>query len=131
MYVSHSVICKCLQPHGLYPARLLCPWDSPGKNTGVVCHFLLQRGTQGSPNPEIETWLPTLQPDSLLSETPGCRSCQISFHGSCPSLRSVKPHTMTGCHLWEPMEASWRTMFYKNLILAPIRGSPTMGEAMI
>ena len=29
-------------PHGLWPARLLCPWDSPGKNTGVGCHFLLQ-----------------------------------------------------------------------------------------
>jgi len=25
-----------LQPYGLQPARLLCPWDSPGKNTGVV-----------------------------------------------------------------------------------------------
>ena len=24
------------------PPRLLCPWDSPGKNTGVGCHFLLQ-----------------------------------------------------------------------------------------
>ena len=24
------------------PTRLLCPWDSPGKNTGVGCHFLLQ-----------------------------------------------------------------------------------------
>ena len=32
----------CMQPHGLQPARLLCLWDSPGKNTGVVCHFLLQ-----------------------------------------------------------------------------------------
>ena len=30
-----------LQPHGLYPARLLCPWDFPGKNTGIGCHFLL------------------------------------------------------------------------------------------
>ena len=30
-----------LQPHGLYPDRLLCPWDSSGKNTGVGCHFLL------------------------------------------------------------------------------------------
>ena len=27
--------------HGLQPIRLLCPWDSPGKNTGVGCHFLL------------------------------------------------------------------------------------------
>ena len=31
-----------LWPHGLLPARLLCPWDFPGKNTGVSCHFLLQ-----------------------------------------------------------------------------------------
>ena len=30
-----------LQPHGLWPARLLCPWDSPGKNAGVGCHALL------------------------------------------------------------------------------------------
>ena len=31
-----------LQPYGLSPARLLCPWDSPGKNTGVGSHTLLQ-----------------------------------------------------------------------------------------
>ena len=29
-------------PHRQQPTRLLCPWDSPGKNTGVGCHFLLQ-----------------------------------------------------------------------------------------
>ena len=34
--------CLTLQPHGLSPIRLLCPWDSPGKNTGVGCHALLQ-----------------------------------------------------------------------------------------
>ena len=36
--------------HKLYPARLLCPWDSIGKNPGVGCHFLLQGifPTQGS-----------------------------------------------------------------------------------
>ena len=31
-----------LQPHGLKPARLLCSWDFPGKNTGPGCHFPLQ-----------------------------------------------------------------------------------------
>ena len=31
-----------LQPYGPYPNSLLCPWDSPGKNTGVGCHVLLQ-----------------------------------------------------------------------------------------
>ena len=29
------------RPHGLYSAWLLCPWNSPGKNTGVGSHFLL------------------------------------------------------------------------------------------
>ena len=51
--ISHNTLCIVvvavvkslshvwlLRPHE--PARLLCPWDSPGKNTGVVCHFLLQ-----------------------------------------------------------------------------------------
>ena len=33
---------RLLQPHGVGPARLLCPWDFPSKNTGVGCHFLLQ-----------------------------------------------------------------------------------------
>ena len=43
-----------LRPHGLQPTRVLCPWDSPGKNTGVGCHFLLQGifPTQGS-NPGL------------------------------------------------------------------------------
>ena len=31
-----------LRPHELEPVKLLCPWDSPGKNTGVGCHALLQ-----------------------------------------------------------------------------------------
>ena len=31
-----------MQPSELQPARLLCSWDFPGKNTGVGCHFLLQ-----------------------------------------------------------------------------------------
>ena len=31
-----------LQPYGLQPARLLCPWDFPRKNTGVGCHAMLQ-----------------------------------------------------------------------------------------
>ena len=32
-----------LQPYGLYPMRLLCPWDFPGKNIRLGCYFLLQR----------------------------------------------------------------------------------------
>ena len=40
--VSHSVMSISLQPHGLQPTRLLCPWDSPGKNAGVGSHSFLQ-----------------------------------------------------------------------------------------
>ena len=48
-YMFHLVVMvqllsrvQLLRPHGTQPARLLCPWDFPGKNTGVDCHFLLQ-----------------------------------------------------------------------------------------
>ena len=37
-----SSLSNSLRPHGLQPIRLLCPWDSPGKNSGVGCHFLLE-----------------------------------------------------------------------------------------
>ena len=49
-----SVVFNSLQPHGLWPTRFLCPWNSPGKNTRVGCYTLLQRifGTQGS-NPHL------------------------------------------------------------------------------
>ena len=34
--------CRTLRPYGLQPTGLLCPWESPGKDTGVGCHALLQ-----------------------------------------------------------------------------------------
>ena len=38
-----SCLTLCSPMHcGLWPTRLLCPWDSPGKNIGVGCHFLFQ-----------------------------------------------------------------------------------------
>ena len=47
---SSSHVLTLLQLHGPEPASLPCPWDSPGKNTGVGCHSLLQGifPTQGS-----------------------------------------------------------------------------------
>ena len=42
MYAVTSVVSDSLRPFGLWPARLLCPWNSPGKNTGVGCYALLQ-----------------------------------------------------------------------------------------
>ena len=53
-----SVMSDSLQPYGVQPTSLLGPWDSPGKNTGVGCHSLLQGlfPTQGS-NPHLFTSL--------------------------------------------------------------------------
>ena len=55
-----------LWPHGLYPTRLLCPWNFPGKNTGVPCP-----SPGDLPDPGIELRSPELQADSLPFELPG------------------------------------------------------------
>ena len=54
---SPSIMSDSLHTHGSKPARILCPWDVPGKNTGVGCHFLLQGIflTQGS-NPCVQSF---------------------------------------------------------------------------
>ena len=66
--VSCSVLSDSSRSHGLQPARLLCPWNSPGKNTGVGCHSLLQGilPTQGSNLGLLHSCK-----DSLPSELPG------------------------------------------------------------
>ena len=46
---SCSVVSDSVRPHGLQPTRLLCPWDFPGKSTGVGCHCLLRHIGQWDP----------------------------------------------------------------------------------
>ena len=54
-----SVVYDSVWPYGLQPTRLLCPRDSPRKNTGVRCHALLQGTfpTQGSNSCLLSTWI--------------------------------------------------------------------------
>ena len=61
-------------PHRRQPTRLLCPWDFPGKNTGVGCHFLLQRMKVKSES-EVAQSCPTLS-DPMDCSLPGS-----SVHG--------------------------------------------------
>ena len=63
-----------LQPHGLWPTRLLCPWDFPGKNSGVGGHFLFQGifPSQGL-NPCLLHW----QVDSLPLNHQGSLEIQL------------------------------------------------------
>ena len=68
LVLSHSVVPDSVQPRGLQPARPLCPWDPPNKNTGVGCHA---HPPGDLPNLGIKSRLPALQADSVLSEPPG------------------------------------------------------------
>ena len=61
-------------PHRQQPTRLPCPWDSPGKNTGVGCHFLLQCMKVKS---ESEVSQSCLTP----SDTTDCSLAGSSVHG--------------------------------------------------
>ena len=61
--VSHTVVSNSLWPHWLQPTRLLCPQNSPGKNTEVGNHSLGHL-----PNPWTEARSPALLADSLPSE---------------------------------------------------------------
>ena len=63
-----SVVSDSVWPHRQQPTRLPCSWESPGKNTGVGRHALLQRNL---PNQGSEPGLPQSQVDSLPSELPG------------------------------------------------------------
>ena len=90
---SRSVVSDSLQPHESQPARL-CPWDSPGKNTGVGCHALLQGifSTQGS-NPSL----------------PHCRQIlyHLSHQGSPGILEWVAcPFVRGSSRLWNRIRVS-------------------------
>ena len=65
--VSVTQSCLTLTPHGLQPT-LLCPWNSPSKNTRVDSHSLLQGNL---PDLRIESRSPAWQADALPSEPLG------------------------------------------------------------
>ena len=84
--IRHSVMLKSLQPHGLQLVRLLCPWNSPGKNTEVCCHSLLKR----------------IFPTQVLnSGLPHCG--QILYylrHWGSPGIRVDAAKYICICHMW-------------------------------
>ena len=63
-----------VQPHRRQPNRLPHPWDSPGKNTGVSCHFLLQCMKVKSESEVAQSCL-------TLSDPMGCSLPGSSIHG--------------------------------------------------
>ena len=90
-YYQHfrAFVLSPVWPFGLKPARFLCPWDFPGKNMGVDCHFLLQGIflTQGL-NWSL-LWLLHWQVDSL----------PLSHHGS--PRNGIHLASFSSFHLWD------------------------------
>ena len=85
LLLSHFVVSDSVRPHRRQPTRLPRPWDSPGKNTGVGCHFLLQRMKVKSES-EVAQSCPTSRPHGLQ---PTRLLCPWDFPGKS---------TGVGCH---------------------------------
>ena len=96
--VRNSVMSNSLWHRGLEPTRLLCPWNSPGKNTGVGCHFLFQGIflTQGW-NLRL-LWLLHWQANSLPLSHLGSYSIYSSstFKSTCGNI-CPRPISCTDC----------------------------------
>ena len=93
-----------MRPHRRQPIRLPCPWDSPGKNTGVGCHFLLQCRKVKSES-EVAQSCPTLS-DPMDCSPPGS-----SIHGIFQAR--------VGCH------CLLRTAVYLHVILHSLGSTVT------
>ena len=81
-----SVVSDSVWPHGLQPFMLLHPWDSPGKNTGMGFHFLLQCM-------KVESKSEVTQSGLTLSDPMDCSLPGSSIHGIFPGNS-----TGVGCH---------------------------------
>ena len=107
-----------VQPHRQKPTRLLCPWDSPGKNTGVGCHFLLQYMKVKSESEVAQSCL-TLS-DPMDCSLPGSSVHGISQAAPKASVYSVssgilETSTLENVHLFlklQPRSHAYSYNFY-------------------
>ena len=103
-----------LWPLGWQPTKLPCPWYSPGKNTGVGCHFLLQCM-------KVKSESEVAQSCSTLSDTMDCSLPGSSVHGifqarvlewvatafSVCHIAAAAAKSLQSClTLWDPIDGS-------------------------
>ena len=115
-WVSESKLlsqARLCDPVHCSPTRLLCPWDFPGKNTGVACRFLLQGNfpTHGS-NPGLLHW----QVGSLLSELPG-------KPGNC-----IQSLVFPACRINFPLPAFSEAWFHQGLLWVKLKLTYSAGH---
>ena len=116
---SRSVVSDSSQPHGLYPHRLLHPWDFPGQSTGVGCHILLQRisPTQGS-NPGLPHCRQTLYRLSHQERHCGTGiNTDIYSNGIEQSAQNKSSHIWSN-NFWQgSQDHSMGKVFFKKMLV--------------
>ena len=78
-----------VQPHRRQPTRLPHPWDSPGKNTGVGCHFLLQCMKVKSESEVAQSCLTLRDPWTAAFQAPLSMGCSRQEYWSGVPLPSL------------------------------------------
>ena len=99
-----------VRPHRRQPTRLLCPWDCPGKNTGVCCHFLLP----------FPSWLPSQYLSStltLLTEPQFCSELQC-IQKSSNSFKVGGDDKSQGGPIKCNWRGSWKSDCFRNTVSA-------------
>ena len=87
LLLSRFSMSNSVRPHRGKPTRILCPWDSPGKNTGVGCHFLLQKHF-------VSILITVLQGAILYDLSKLVMSDVCFFHGSFSFLLHFPPELL-------------------------------------
>ena len=144
MHAKSLVKSDSVQPYGLEPARLLCPWDPPSKNTVVCCHTLLHWNL---PNPGIKPMSPALAGRSPSTEPPGkflwvylkgwtpcsSHSTQASWKPSCnpnSSPYTIYVDVFSGHFLCNKLPQIWwlKTTSVYSLIVLKVRSLKFTGR---
>ena len=116
-------------PHRRQPTRLPGPWDSPGKNTGVGCHFLLQC-MKGKSESEVAQSCPTQRPHGLQ---PTRLLCPWDFPGNSTGvgchclLRCPLLAVWFGCHLHDQFVLICKTKINITVIITDLISCHTEG----
>ena len=80
-----SVVSNSVRPHRWQPTRFPCPWNSPGKNTGMGCHFLLQCVKVKSES-EVAQSCPTLSNPMDCGLPGSSAAAAVKLLQLCPTL---------------------------------------------
>ena len=106
-------------PHRRQPTRLPRPWDSPGKNTGVSCHFLLQCMKVKSER-EVAQSYPTLRDPMDCSLLGSC--VHGIFQARVSHRASLKPCTHWLEEGWQTLDTISKEKVYKSYITSWCKG---------